>query len=348
MSEHTVVVTDHDFADLDIEREGLSDIADVVVLADDVAGGSDAAGGPDAADEHDSEDGDGGGDADTADRHEQLAAADAIVNLRAELNSDAVAAATNCEVIARYGIGVDNVAVETATEQGIPVTNVPDYCLEEVSTHALTMCLALSRALPAYDADVAAGGWDRGVGVPIHRFSTQTVGVVGYGDIGRAVGARADALGATVLASDPFLEPADVADEPATLVEFETLLERADFVTIHSPLTPETRALFDADAFARMRDDAYLVNVARGPIVDAAALRTALDDGEIAGAGLDVFPEEPPAADDPLRDHPDVLTTPHVAWYSEEANDDRRRTVTDIVRTVLEGGEPYNVVNDVT
>jgi D-3-phosphoglycerate dehydrogenase len=149
-----------------------------------------------------------------------------------------------------------------------------------------------------------------------------------------------------VVASDPFLSEDDVADDPATLVEFEDLLERADFVTVHSPLVPETRGMFDADAFAQMDEDAYFVNVARGPIVDGDALVDALDAGEIAGAGLDVFPEEPPTADDPLRDHPKVLTTPHVAWYSEEANDQRRRTVTEIVRTVLEGGEPWNVVND--
>lgn len=321
MSEHTVVVTDHDFEDLSIEREGLSDLADVVELTGDVGETAD-------------------------DPHETLAEADAVINLRYDLDADAVAALEDCRVISRYGIGVDNIAVDAASERGIPVTNVPDYCLEEVSVHALTMWLTLARGLPAYDDSVAAGGWDRSVGAPIHRLSTRTVGVVGYGAIGRAVGQRAAALGADVVASDPFLDDEDVADDPADLLAFEKLLERADFVTVHSPLTPDTRELFDADAFARMRDDAYFVNVARGPIVDTDALTDAVDAGEIAGAGLDVFPEEPPVEDDPLRDHPDVLTTPHVAWYSEEANEQRRRTVVDIVRTVLEGGEPYNVVNE--
>jgi len=321
MSDYTVVVTDHDFTDLSIERDGLGDIAEVVELT-----------------------GDAGEDA--ADAHETLSRADAVINLRYDLDAAAIDALEDCRVISRYGIGVDNIDVAAASERGIPVTNVPDYCLEEVSVHALTLCLALARGLKAYDADVAEGNWDRSVATPIHRLSTRTVGVVGYGAIGRAVGERADALDANVVASDPFLTPDDVADEPADLVEFDELLSRADFVTVHSPLTPETRGLFDADAFERMQDDAYFVNVARGPIVDGDALAVALDDCEIAGAGLDVFPDEPPTADDPLRDHPKVLTTPHVAWYSEEANDQRRETVTDIVRRVLIGGDPTNVVND--
>lgn len=320
MSKYTVVVTDHDFTDLSIERDGLTDIADVVELT-------------------------GDSDADAENAHETLATADAVINLRYDLDSAAIDALSDCRVISRYGIGVDNVDVEAASERGIPVTNVPDYCLEEVSVHTLTLFLALARGLKTYDADVAVGGWDREVAMPIHRFSTRTVGIVGYGAIGRAVGDRATALGADVVASDPFLTEADVADHPVELLDFADVLAQSDFVTVHSPLTPETRAMFDADAFEQMHEEAYFVNVARGPIVDDEALAGALDDGEIAGAGLDVFPEEPPATDHPLRDHPKVLTTPHVAWYSEEANDQRRRTVTDIVRTVLEGGEPKNVVN---
>jgi D-3-phosphoglycerate dehydrogenase len=321
MTDHTVVVTDHDFEDLSIEREGLADVAEVVELTNDVGGSA-------------------------ADARETLAEADAVINLRYDLDAESVALLDDCQVISRYGIGVDNIATDAARERGIPVTNVPDYCLEEVSMHALALWLALSRGLPTYDDAVAAGDWDRSAAAPIHRLSTRTVGVVGYGAIGRAVGERAAALGADVLASDPFLSPADVADDPAELVSFETLLDCADFVTVHSPLTPDTRGLFDAGAFSRMRDDAYFVNVARGPIVDTEALVAALDAEELAGAGLDVFPEEPPATADPLRDHPDVVTTPHVAWYSEEANEERRRTVVDIVRTTLEGGEPYNVVNE--
>jgi len=322
MSEHTVVVTDHDFGELDIEREVLDGVAEVVELTDDVGEV------PDDADE-------------------RLADADAVLNLRYDIDADAIAGMDDCRIIARYGIGVDNIDVEAAADRGIPVTNVPDYCLEEVATHALTLALALGRGLKQYDASVADGEWDRGVATPIHRFSEQTVGVAGYGDIGREVGSRAAALGADVLASDPFLEPADLADDPADLTSFEAICDRADVVTVHSPLTEETRGMLDADAFERMDEDAVVINVARGPIVDADDLHDALEADEIRGAGLDVFPEEPPAADHPLRDHPDVITTPHVAWYSEEANADRRHRAASIVREVLTGGDPENVVNDV-
>jgi len=314
-----VVVTDHDFADLSIERD---------VLADhEVVCPTDAVGAP-------VEPGD-------------LAGADAVLNLRTDLDAGHVEAmADSCRVIARYGIGVDNVDTDAATAAGIPVTNVPDYCLEEVSVHAITLALALLRGVKRYDASVAAGEWEREAAAPLHRLSETTIGIVGYGAIGREVGRRAAALGADVVASDPFLEPADVADEPAELVAFEEVLDRAAAVSVHSPLTPETRGMFGADAFARMRDDAVLVNVARGPIVDDDALHEALEAGEVAGAGLDVFPEEPPAADHPLRGHPRVIATPHVAWYSEEANDQRRRTAAGIVRAALAGEEVENVVNE--
>lgn len=322
MTGHTVVVTDHDFDDLGIEREVLDGVAEVVELADDVGDV------PDDADE-------------------RLADADAVLNLRYDIDADAIAEMDDCRVVARYGIGVDNVAVEAAADRGIPVTNVPDYCHEEVATHALSLMLSLGRGLKRYDASVAAGEWDRGAAVPLHRFSTRTVGVVGYGAIGREVGARAAALGADVVASDPFLDADDVADDPATLTSFEDLCARADVVTVHSPLTDDTRGLLDADAFARMDDAAVVINVARGPIVDVDDLHDAIEAGELGGAGLDVFPEEPPAADHPLRDHPRVVTTPHVAWYSEESGEDRRRRAAGIVREALTGGDPEHVVNGV-
>ncbi|WP_327053974.1 C-terminal binding protein [Halomicrococcus gelatinilyticus] len=330
---HTVVVTDHDFADLSVERSVLGDVAEVVELSDEVGESSGTAADARAADARAAED--------------HLAAADAVLNLRYDLDADAIAAMGDVQVIARYGIGVDNVDVDAAAARDVPVTNVPEYCLEEVATHALTLLLSLARSVPRYDRSVAAGEWDRAVGAPVHRFSTQTVGVVGYGAIGREVGARVAALGADVVASDPFLSEATLADDPAELVGFGTLLDRADLVTVHSPLTDDTRGMFDADAFDRMKPSAYLVNVARGPIVDGDALREALDAGAIAGAGLDVFPDEPPTGDDPLRDHERVVATPHVAWYSEEANEDRRRTAARIVESVLTGGDPWNVVNGV-
>ena len=321
MARYTVVITDHDFESLDIECDVLGDIADVIALSNEPGN--------------------------VALNTSLLADADAVINLRADLDAAAIDALDRCRIIARYGIGVDNVDVDAANRRGIYVTNVPDYCIEEVSTHAVALILTMVRGIPAYDRSVEAGEWDRAVRTPIHRFSTRTVGVVGFGAIGRAVGERVAALGADVLASDPFLEPEDVADSPADLIAFEELLERSDYVTVHSPLTDETRGMFDEAAFDQMRSEAGLVNVARGPIVDADALLSALEQGKIAGAGLDVFPEEPPAADDPLRSHENVVATPHVGWYSEEANDERRRTAAEAVRTALAGERPDHVVSDV-
>jgi D-3-phosphoglycerate dehydrogenase len=316
----TVVVTDHDFTDLAVERSVLDGIADLVVLADSP------------------------GEAVPPDG---LTDASAVLNLRSDIDADHLATADKCQIVARYGIGVDNVAVEAATEQGIPVTNVPDYCIEEVATHAVTLLLALSRGLPQYATSIAAGDWNRAAGAPLRRLSTRTVGVVGYGAIGRRVGQRFDALGADIVASDPFLEPSDTVDDPATLVEFNEVLEQADAVTVHSPLTEATRGLFGTEQFDRMRDDAVLVNVARGPIVDGDALVAALDAGDIRGAGLDVMPTEPPAAAHPLRDHDRAIITPHVAWYSEEADEERRRRAAKEVRRALTGEPLENVQNEV-
>ena len=320
MSRYTVVVTDRAFVDLSIEREGLADLADVDVLAEDEGRA-----------------------------REQLAEADAVINRSQSMDVGMIDALSDCRVIARYGIGVDNIAVDAAAERGIPVVNVPDYCIEEVATHAVALVLALDRRLKPYDAAVADGEWTPtpdGLDPIEYRFSSQTVGIVGYGAIGSAVGERAAALGAEVLVADPYLESEDVGDE-ATLVGFDDLLERSDHVSVHAPLTEGTRGLFDASAFGRMKDTAYLVNVARGPVVDEAALLDALRTGEIAGAGLDVFEDEPPAPDHLLRGHPDVIATPHVAWYSEEADEERRRSVVEAVSAALRGEHPPNVVNGV-
>ena len=316
MTSYTVVVTDHDFESLDIETEVLGDVATVR----DLSGASD-------------------GEFDAA-----LAEADGVLNLRRDLGAEAIANMQACRIIARYGIGIDNVDADAAAAQGIYVTNVPGYCDEEVSVHAMALLLAIARGVTTYDESVADGEWDRDVATPLHRLSTRTAGIVGFGAIGRALGRRLDALGFTVIASDPFLSAADVSDEPASLVPFETVLAESDYVSVHSPLTEDTRGMFDADAFDAMKEDAALINVARGPIVEEGALLDALEDGSIDAAGLDVFDPEPPAPDSPLRDHPDVVTTPHVAWYSEEANDQRRHEAARCVRAALADETPANVI----
>jgi D-3-phosphoglycerate dehydrogenase len=316
MPSHTVVVTDHDFHSLDVEAAVLKDVAEVR----DLSGVT--------------------GDEFTA----ALAEADGVLNLRRNLDAEAIACMDECRIVARYGIGVDNVETDAAADRDIYVTNVPDYCLEEVAVHALSLLLAVARGVTTYDRSVTDGEWDRGVATPLHRLSTRTVGIVGFGDIGRTLARRLDGFDVTILASDPFLDSADVADEPVSLVPFETLLADSDYVSVHSPLTDDTRGIFDADAFDAMKDDATLINVARGPIVDESALYEALESDSLRAAGLDVFDPEPPSSESPLRDHPRVLTTPHVAWYSEEANEERRYAAAECVRAALTGSTPENVV----
>lgn len=221
----------------------------------------------------------------TTEAREILADADAIINLRYDIDAEDIEAMDRCKVISRYGIGVDNIDIEAATERSIRVTNVPAYCLEEVAIHTLTLVLALGRGITNYDQSVTDGEWDRNVSMPIHRFSTQTVGIIGYGSIGRELGTRATALGANVITSDPFLSKADISDEPASLVSFKELLGTADFVSIHSPLVESTHKMIDESALSHMKSSAYLVNVSRGSIVDDEELLHALNNGEIRGAG---------------------------------------------------------------
>lgn len=316
MSSHKVVVTDHDFQSLDVEAAVLGDITEICDYSEVT------------------------GDEFTA----ALAEADGVLNLRRELDAETIACMDECRIIARYGIGVDNVDTDAAANQDIYVTNVPDYCLEEVAVHAFSLLLTIARGVTAYNRSVADGEWDRDVAAPLHRLSTQTVGIVGFGDIGRTLARRLDAFDITILASDPFLEPEDVAGEPVSLVPFETLLADSDYVSIHSPLTEGTRGMFDADIFNIMKNDAALINVARGPIVDKSALYEALESNSLRAAGLDVFDPEPPSVDSPLRHHPRVVTTPHVAWYSEEANEERRHAAAKCVRAALTGSTPESVV----
>ncbi|NHN47871.1 C-terminal binding protein [Halostella sp. JP-L12] len=257
-----------------------------------------------------------------------------------------------CRVIARCGIGVDGVAHEYAASRGIHVVNVPDYCLDEVADHALALLLALRRNIHGYDAAMKRGRWERRP-VELHRLRGSTLGLVGFGAIARRVAERARAFGMDIVASDPYVDREEMADAGVEKVGLNDALARSDAVSAHAPLTDETRGTFDADAFARMRSDAHFLNVARGGLVVEDDLLAALESGEIAGAGLDVFADEPAdqdagaaAFDHPLAEREDVVLTPHVAWYSEEADAERRRTAARDVRRVLAGESPQNGVND--
>lgn len=313
----TVVVTDYDFPDIEIERDVL---------------------GPDATVRG----------ADTTTPEEVIAAAEGAEGLLvqyAPITGAVFDALEDLRVVARYGIGVDNVDLERATDHGVAVTNVPDYCLDEVPEHALALLFACERKTSLYDRQIAGGGWDWKAGKPIRRLRGKTLGLAGFGTIPRSFVRKAESLGFEFVAYDPFVETGEMAEYGVEKVDFEGLCERSDVVSIHAPLTPETEGLFDAAAFDRMKETATLVNTARGAIVDVDDLYDALVDGDIGAAGLDVMPEEPPDRE-ALFDLDSVVATPHVAWYSEASIATLRRTAAEQVRTVLEGGAPEHLVNE--
>ena len=252
----------------------------------------------------------------TAEVIEHGGGADALVVQWAPITREVVQALPRCKLISRYGIGLDMIDVEAATEEGIAVANVSDYCLEEVAGHTTAMLLALSRRLPLLDASVRAGTWDaRAIAQGMAPMSELTLGLIGCGRIARLVARPFQALGVHVLASDPVAP----AEDGIEIVGLEELLERSDLVSLHCPLTPQTRHLINRRTLGHVKRGAILVNTARGELIDEDALAAALEDGSIAAAALDVFAAEPPASDSPLRKCDNVLLSPHAAWYSDRA-----------------------------
>ena len=251
---------------------------------------------------------------------------------------------TSCLVIARYGVGVDMVDVDAATDMGIPVANVPHYCIDEVSSQTIGFVLDLNRRTVPLAAHVRAGRWGTVPPVtPPSRLRGQVLGVVGFGAIGTEVARKARALGLEVLAYDPFATPA--AHPGISFVSLPQLLAQSDYVTLHCPLTDATRGLIGAAALAQMKPSAYLLNLSRGPVVDQAALTDALRAGVIQGAALDVLNAEPPDPADALLQLDNVIVTPHIASWSVEAAVELRREVAKSVVDALQGREPACVVN---
>lgn len=274
--------------------------------------------------------------------------ADGLLVTYARITGDMIRAFERCRVISRFGIGVDNVDLEVATELGIQVTYVPDYCVDEVSDHALALLLALARKVVYSDRLVQAGRWEMKATVPIHRLRGRTLGLAGFGRIPRLLAPKAQALGLDVIAFDPFVEDQEAAALGVGLVSFRELLAKSDFISVHAPLTPDTENLFDAEAFGRMKPDAFLINTARGPLIDETALAQALDAGQLAGAALDVVVDEPPAADSPLLNRDNVILTPHTAFYSEEALLELQTKAAEEVARVLSGEAPRYPVNKIS
>src|SRR4029077_9239629 len=270
--------------------------------------------------------------------------ADALLATYAKITADMIRQMTRCRIISRFGIGVDNVDIPAATERGIVVTKVPDYCIDEVSDHAVALLLTAVRKIPLANSLVQQGCWEMPAVVPIHRLRGSVLGLVGFGRIPQLVAPKAQAFGVRVVAFAPYVPSEIFARAGVERVDFSQLLKVADYVSIHSPLLPETRNLFGDEAFRQMKPTAYLINTARGPIVDEAALARALDAGELAGAALDVMPQEAPV-DSPLLGRDDVIITPHTSFYSEESLVDLQVKAAEEVVRVLGGQAPRNPVN---
>ncbi len=316
MPKYHVLLTDYAWKDLDIERKVLGEIDAELIVAQE-------------------------SERDAASLARLAQNADAIMTNWAKVPAAVIDAAPRCKLVSRLGIGLDNIDVAAATRHGMYVTNIPDYCLIEVAEHALALILALGRKVAYYHHATQTGTYELQAGATLRRMTGQTVGVVGLGNIGRALAERAAALGLKVLGYNR--SPRDISG--VTNCGLERLLAESDYISLHIPATPETRHMFSRDQFAKMKPTAYLINTARGGLIDHAALTEALAAGEIAGAGLDVQDPEPPDLSTPPWNDPRVIVTPHAAFVSVESLTDLRTRTARQVVDCLSGREPAHVVN---
>lgn len=315
MSKYRVLITDYAWPDLELEREILA-AADVELL---VSPAQDAA------------------------TLSQLAAdVDGILTCWAVISRQVIEAAGSLRGITRMGIGLDNIDLEECTRRGIPVTNVPDYCQQEVAEHTLALLLALARNIGIYHQQGRAGVYSRDNGPPLRRIEGATLGLVGLGRIGRQVAVLARAIGLRVIATRRDLSQLEANVE---LLPLDQVLAESDFLSLHLPLTDDTSQMIGAPQLALMKPGSFLVNTARGGLLDHQALAAALQSGQLAGAALDVQEPEPPPLDQPPYNHPHVIVTPHTAFVSEQSLFDlRSRSARQIVQC-LEGDKPDNLVN---
>ena len=312
-----VVLTDYVWESLDVEKKTLAGLADLVALQ-------------------------------TKKPDEFITAAadcDALLNTYAgPITAEVMAKMPKCKIIARYGIGVDTIDLDAATAAGIIVTNNPSYCIEEVAEHTMALLLTSARKVAFYDRLVRAGRWEVPPGKPLFRLAGRTLGLVGFGNIARQVAVRAASFGMRVLFADPYIKDGQFK-EPGQKVEMGELLRESDYVSLHPPLTPQTRKMMSDEAFSQMKPTAVLINCARGPVVDTDALVRALDAKKLARCALDTTDPEPLPNPHPLRGRENVLLNPHVAWYSEQALVGLQAGAPNEVRRVLTGEWPVNVVN---
>jgi D-3-phosphoglycerate dehydrogenase len=325
-AQRTILIADYDFGDVDIERGIIAGAGFQVIAAQ--------CKNEDEVIEH-------GRDA------------DGVLTQYATIGARAIDAFTRCKVIARYGTGVDIVDVEAATKRGIQVTNVPsDWCADEVADHAVALWLAATRKILQYDGAVRRDEWRWQTGQPLWRLRGRVFGLLSFGFIARGIAERVKPFGVEVWAHDPFLDQSAIERQKVRPVSFDELVTGSDYLTIQSPLTPATHHLFDRETLRKMKKTAILINTARGPIVDDAALYQALIEGWIAGASLDDIEEEPAKQRDwravnPLFQLANVIITPHAAYYSEESIATVRRVAAEEAVRVLKGLPAQSPVNKI-
>jgi D-3-phosphoglycerate dehydrogenase len=268
-----------------------------------------------------------------------------LVNLH-PLPASVIQELQKCRVISRYGVGYDNVNVEAATAKGIWVARVPDYCLEDVSDQALALLLGCVRKVAFKDRRIREGAWNLHKEQPSYRIAGKTLGLVGYGSIARTLHRKLSGFGlGRVLVFDPYLDPKKIEENGAESVNLRALLKNSDYVSVHAPLSDETRGLIGSRELSLMKNTAILVNTSRGPLLEERAVAEALADGKIAAAGLDVFETEPLPADSPLRQQDNVILSDHAGWYSEESVAELKTKAAQNVLGVLKGGKPIYPVN---
>lgn len=319
MANYRILVTDTLYPNLDYERTTLASIGAEVVLASST-------------------------DPETLIREGHNC--DGMLVEYATVSQEVLSGLTRCKIIVRTAIGYDNIDVATATRQGIMVANVPDYCIEEVSEHALALLLACGRRVVHFNRQVKDGVWNAEAGGAIRRLSTQTLGLVGFGAIARRFAQKAAPLGLRILVYDPYLPFECVAAAGVTQVAtLEHLAQESDFLSLHVPFTPANKNMVSDSLLEKMKSSAYLLNTSRGGLVDLDALTRALKYGNIAGAALDVLSTEPPPSTLPILQMENVIITPHCGYYSEDANEELRAKATRQIVEAFTVGKPSFLLN---
>ncbi|KZK78140.1 D-3-phosphoglycerate dehydrogenase [Pseudovibrio sp. W64] len=272
--------------------------------------------------------------------------ADAVLVREAQVDAELISLMKRCQIVVRYGVGVDNIDLKAAKDKGIYVANVPDYGSEDVAEHAVSLMLSATRRIPSRDQDVRSGRWGVGQAEPMVRMAGKTLGIVGFGRIARCFAQKTEGLGfSRTLVADPALSVEAALEAGVDLVSLQTLCAEADFISLHAPLNAKTRHMIDAEVLGKMKPNAVLVNTGRGGLVDEDALHDALKNKKIFAAAIDVFEQEPVRKDHPLLTLPNTICTDHTAWFTEESVVELQHKAAVEVLRVFDGEQPKNWVN---